>query len=200
MKTLQFFTVMVLLAVWGTACNNTNRRSADDSVEQAQDVNDTTAMVNEKDGDFAVKAADAGLAEIELGKLAQEKATDSRVKDFAQKMVDDHQKANNELMGIATRHNITLPPVASKEQADKQRKLREKSGSEFDKEYIDMMVKDHDKVVSLFEKGSSDAQNLDLKAFASKTLPILKKHHEEAKAIRDSISPMDTTTVQRILP
>lgn len=200
MKTLQFFTVMILFAVWGTACNNTNRRTADDSVEQAQGVNDTTAMVNEKDGDFAVKAADAGLAEVELGKLAQEKASDQRIKNFAQKMVNDHQKANDELMTIATRHNITLPPVVSKDQADKQRKLREKSGAEFDKEYIDLMVKDHNKVVSLFEDASSDAQNADLKAFASKTLPILKKHHEEATAIRDSISPMDTTTVQRILP
>ncbi|WP_090631950.1 DUF4142 domain-containing protein [Parapedobacter indicus] len=200
MKTLQIFTVMILFAVCGAACNNTNRRTADDSVEQAQGVNDTTAMVNEKDGDFAVKAADAGLAEVELGKLAQEKATDPRVKDFAQMMVNDHQKANDELMTIATRHNITLPPVISKDQADKQRKLREKSGAEFDKEYIDMMVKDHNKVVSLFEDASSDAQNADLKAFASKTLPILKKHHEDATAIRDSISPMDTTTIQRVLP
>ncbi|PPK99092.1 putative membrane protein [Parapedobacter indicus] len=191
---------MILFAVCGAACNNTNRRTADDSVEQAQGVNDTTAMVNEKDGDFAVKAADAGLAEVELGKLAQEKATDPRVKDFAQMMVNDHQKANDELMTIATRHNITLPPVISKDQADKQRKLREKSGAEFDKEYIDMMVKDHNKVVSLFEDASSDAQNADLKAFASKTLPILKKHHEDATAIRDSISPMDTTTIQRVLP
>jgi len=200
MKKLQFFTVITLFAVWGTACNSTNRRTADDSVEQAQGVNDTTAMVNEKDADFAVKAADAGLAEVEMGKLAQEKATDQRIKDFAQQMVNDHQKANDELMTIATRHHVTLPPVASKEHTDKQRKLREKSGTEFDKEYIDLMVKDHDKVVSLFEDASSDAQNADLKAFASKTLPTLKKHDEVAKAIRDSISPMDTTTIQRVLP
>lgn len=200
MKKLQIFTVIVFFAVCGAACNNTNRRTADDSVEQAQGVNDTAAMVNEKDADFAVKAADAGLAEVELGKLAQEKATDQRIKDFAQKMVNDHQKANSELMAIATRHHVTLPPVASKEHTDKHRKLREKSGAKFDEEYIDLMVKDHDKVVSLFEDASSDIQNADLKAFASKTLPVLKKHHEEARAIRDSISPMDTTTVQRILP
>jgi Predicted outer membrane protein len=200
MKTLQFFSVLILFAIGVAACNNTNRRTADDSVEQAQDVNDTTAMVNEKDADFAVKAADAGLAEVELGKLAQEKATDQRIKDFAQMMVNDHQKANDELMAIATRHNITLPPVASEDHVEKQRKLREKSGAEFDKDYMDLMVKDHDKVISLFEDAASDVQNSDLKAFASKTLPALKKHHEAAKAIRDSISPMDTTTVQRVLP
>jgi len=135
-----------------------------------------------------------------LGKLALEKASDQRIKDFAEKMVSDHEKANDELMTIATRHNITLPPVVSKDHADKQRKLREKSGTEFDREYIDAMVKDHDNVVSLFEDASSDAQNADLKAFATKTLPTLKGHHEEAKAIRDSINPMDTTTIRRIMP
>lgn len=187
-------------AIMIAACNNTNRRTADDSVDQASDVNDTTAMVNQQDADFAVKAADAGMAEIELGKLALEKAANQRVKDFAKKMVNDHEKANDELMTIATRHNITLPPVVSKDHADKQRKLREKSGAEFDEEYMDLMVQDHDKVVSLFEDASSDAQNADLKAFASKTLPILKKHHDEARAIRDSINPMDTTAIRRIMP
>ncbi|MFC3199049.1 DUF4142 domain-containing protein [Parapedobacter deserti] len=201
MKTFHFFGLMLASAVLMAACDNTGRRTADDSIEQAQDVNDTTAMANSDDADFAVKAADAGLAEVELGKLAMEKAESQRVKDFAKKMVNDHQKANDELMTIATRHNITLPPAISRDQVDKQRKLRERSGAEFDKEYMDAMVDDHDKVVSLFEDAASDAQNADLKAFASKTLPILKKHHEEAKAIRDSISPVDSAMIQRrIMP
>lgn len=188
--------VSILLA----ACNNTNRRAADDSVDQAQDVNDTSAMVNEQDADFAVKAADASLAEIELGKLALEKAPDQRIKDFAQQMVSDHQKANEELMAIATRLNITLPPVVSEDHVDKQRKLRDKSGKAFEEDYIDLMVKEHDRAVSLFEDAASDAKNADLQAFAAKTLPTLKMHFEEAKTLRDSISPMDTTTVQRIIP
>ena len=200
MKKLQFFTVMSLLAVWTAACNNPNRRAADDSVEQAQDVNDTTAMVNEKDADFAVKAADAGIAEIERGKLAEEKASDPRIKEFARKMVSDHQKANDELMTLAARLNITLPPVAGEEHVDKQRELRETMGTEFDKDFIDLMVKDHHKVVSLFEDASNDVRNADLQSFAAKTLPTLKRHQEEAKAIQDSINPMDTTTIQRVIP
>ncbi|MEC3881663.1 DUF4142 domain-containing protein [Parapedobacter sp. 10938] len=191
---------MAIASVITAACNNTNRRAADDSVEQAQGVNDTSAMVNEQDADFAVKAADAGLAEIELGKLAVEKATDQRLKDFAQRMVTDHQKANDELMAIATGLNITLPPVISEDHVDKQRKLRDKSGDAFDEAYVDIMVKDHDRVVSLFEDAASDARNVELQAFAAKTLPTLKKHFEEAKVLRDSISPMDTTTVQRLMP
>ncbi|MGK6351467.1 DUF4142 domain-containing protein [Parapedobacter sp. DT-150] len=197
MKRLYF---IAIIATALAACNGANQRAADDSVDQAQDVNDTTAMTNDADADFAVKAADAGLAEVELGKLAVEKATDQRIKDFAQRMADDHQKANDELMTIATRHNITLPPVISEAHVDKQRKLRDKSGTEFDREYVDLMVKDHDKVVSLFEKAASNAANADLKAFATKTLPTLKKHHEEAKVLRDSMDPTDTTTIQRITP
>src|SRR3546814_11323443 len=99
---------MAMVSILLAACNNTNRRAADDSVDQAQDVNDTSAMVNEQDADFAVKAADAGLAAIELGKLALEKATDQRLKDFSQRMISDHQQANNKMMTIATRLNITL--------------------------------------------------------------------------------------------
>ncbi len=200
MKLLQFIWTTAMVSILLAACNNTNRRAADDSVDQAQDVNDTSAMVNKQDADFAVKAADAGLAEIELGKLALEKATDQRIKDFAQQMVSDHQKANEELMAIATRLNITLPPVVSEDHVDKQRKLRDKSGEAFDEDYMDLMVKDHDRAVSLFEDAASDAKNADLKAFAAKTLPKLKMHFEEAKTLRDSISPMDTTTVQRIIP
>lgn len=200
MKPLQFFWAVTMASVVMAACNNTNRRTADDSVDQAQGVNDTSAMVNERDADFAVEAADASLAEIELGKLAMEKATDERLKDFAQRMVSDHQKANNELSTIAANLNITLPPVVSEDHVDKQRKLRDKSGDAFEEEYIDIMVKDHDRTVSLFEDAASDAMNTDLQAFAAKTLPTLKKHFEEAKMLRDSISPMDTTTIQRVIP
>lgn len=200
MRTLKCLMIVLISSMAMLACNNANQRTASDSVEQAQDVNDTTAMTNNSDADFAVKAADAGLAEVELGKLALEKATDQRIKDFAQKMVNDHQKANDELMTIASKHNITLPPVISEEHVEKQRKLREKSGAEFDREYIDLMVKDHDKVISMFEDASSDAQNADLKAFASKTLPTLKHHQEEARALRDAVDTTDTTTTQRIMP
>lgn len=200
MKPLHFIWTMAMATILLAACNNMNRRAADDSVDQAQGVNDTSAMVNKQDADFAVKAADANLAEIELGKLALEKATDQRVKDFAQRMVSDHQKANDELMTIATSLNITLPPVVSEDHVGKQRKLRDISGDAFEEEYIDIMVNDHDRAVSLFEDAASDARNADLQAFAAKTLPTLKKHFEEAKLLRDSISPMDTTTIQRVIP
>lgn len=200
MKLLQFIGMIATIIVAVAACHNTNRRGADDSIEQAQTVNDTSAMVSEQDADFAVKAADASLAEIELGKLARETASDQRLKDFAQQMATDHQKVNDKLRSIATSFNITLPPVISEQRVDEQRKLRDKTGDAFEEEYIDIMVKDHDQIVSLFEDAVSDVRNVELQAFAAETLPMLKRHFEEAKILRDSISPLDTTTIQRVMP
>jgi len=201
MKTLNYLTGMATAIVMLSACGSADRRSADDSVDQAMDVNDTTAMVYEDDAEFAVKAADAGLSEVQLGRLAMERATDARVKDFATRMVRDHEQANDELLSIAARHNITLPPAASEDEVDKQRDLREKSGADFDRAYMRQMVDDHDDAVSLFEDAASDARNPDLQSFAARTLPALKKHLEEARSIRDSISPGDTSrTTRPILP
>lgn len=168
-----------------SACNNS--RTADDSVEQAQDVNDTTALVETDDSEFAVKAADAGLAEIELGKMALARASDQRVKDYAQMMIDDHNKSNDELMTIAAKKNITLPPVPSEDHAKNMRDLQDLSGREFDNAYINQMVRDHGNVVSLFEDAAKGANDADLKSFASKTLPVLQGHHERAKELRDSL-------------
>src|SRR5690606_31300029 len=112
----------------------------------------------------------------------------------------DYQKANDELRTFAVRHNVTIPPVASKEYVDKQQQLREKEGVDFDEDYIDLIVNDHNRVVSLFEDAANEIQNTGLQAFALKSLPTLKNNLEEAKAIQDSINPMDTTTIQRVLP
>lgn len=201
MKTLPYLMTVTTAAFVLGSCGNADRRAADDSVDQAMQVNDTTAMVNKDDADFAVKAADAGLSEIQLGRLAMERATDPRIKDFAERMVSEHEKANDELLAIARRHEITLPPATSEDQIDKQRDLREKTGEEFDRDYIALMVDDHDDVVELFEDASTDVRNPDLQGFASKTLPALKRHLEEARAIRDSISPRDTVmTPTRVMP
>ena len=88
----------------------------------------------------------------------------------------------------------------SEEHVAKQMELQDKKGRAFDQAYIRMMVNDHDDAVSLFEDAASDARNMDLQAFAAKILPKLKQHFEEAKSLRDSISPVDSTTVQRIMP
>ncbi len=200
MKAVHFFLTAVFAAVVLVACNNAGQR-ASDSVDIAQGVNDTTAAVNSDDAEFAVKAADAGLAEIELAKLALEKASDERIKELAEMIVEEHQKIHEELETLADNHNITLPPVASNDHVENQRELVEKSGAEFDRQYITLMTEEHRKVVSLFEDAASDAEHPDIKAFASDKLPELERHHEHAIALRDSIvPPVDPITTPRVIP
>jgi len=128
------------------------------------------------DNNFMVKAAEGGMAEVELGNLAVSHASDPKVKEFGQRMVTDHTKANDELKMIAKRKGDSLPPVISaRDQATKDR-LSKLSGAEFDRAYMSDMVKDHKADVSEFRKESNSGSDADYKAFAAKTLPTLEEH------------------------
>jgi putative membrane protein len=134
------------------------------------------------DTTFANKAAQGGMAEVKLGELAKEKASSQAVKDFGQKMVDDHSKANDELKQIASKDGITLPTgLAAKDQATYDR-LSKLSGTEFDKAYMRDMVSDHRTDVNEFRRESQSGSNPDLKAFAAKTLPTLEQHLSMAES------------------
>jgi putative membrane protein len=177
--------------MFAVACGN-NPNANDDAVDTAQKMNDqmedaNTNAVSSSDADFAVKATDAGLAEVEMGKLAVSKATNPDVKAYAQMMVDDHTQANDRLMAIAGNKGITLPANMGDDHKRHMDDLAKKNGRDFDKAYMDMMAADHDKVVSMFKKGSEDLQDADLRAFANETLPVLNKHQEQAKALRDRL-------------
>lgn len=178
------------------SCDSGSNRSADDSVEHAMDQNENrtgqgsgtgTGIGTNDASDFAVKAADAGLAEVNAGKVAQQKAQDQRVKDFAAMMVEDHSKTNEELKSIAANKNITLPTAPGEDRLENIASLNEYSGADFDKEYIDMMVSEHQKTIDLFEDAAEDNDDPELKAFASKALPGLKAHLEQAEAIQESL-------------
>lgn len=128
------------------------------------------------DHSFAMKAAEGGMAEVELGNLAKDKASNDAVKSFGQKMVDDHTKANNELKDIAAKQNITLPTsLSAKDQAEKDR-LSKLSGGTFDRAYMRYMVTDHRKDVAEFKHEANNGKNADLKAWAAKTVPTLEEH------------------------
>ncbi|MEW6125653.1 MAG: DUF4142 domain-containing protein [Acidobacteriota bacterium] len=133
------------------------------------------------DHEFAMKAAKDGMAEVELGQLATTKASNDDVKTFAQRMVDDHSKANDELKNLAATKGITLPTAldaTGKKMVDDLSKL---SGADFDRKYMEMMVKDHDKAVALFEKQATSGKDVELKAWADKTLPTLREHQKMAR-------------------
>lgn len=135
------------------------------------------------DAKFMKEAAGGGMAEVQLGKLAQEKASSDQVKQFGQRMVDDHSKANQQLEQIAAQKNVRLPKQPNaKEQAEKSR-LEKLSGDQFDKAYMSHMVADHKKDVAEFQKESSAAHDPDIKSFASQTLPTLQEHLKQAQSI-----------------
>jgi len=135
------------------------------------------------DTKFVHEAAAGGMAEVELGKLAADKATSPDVKAFGQRMVDDHSKANDELKAYASQKGITLPSSPDPAHKSTQDRLSKLSGAAFDKAYMQDMVKDHDKDVAAFKHASTSAADADLKAWAAKTLPTLQEHQTQAKAI-----------------
>jgi putative membrane protein len=135
-----------------------------------------------KDMDFAKEAAEAGVMEVKLGQLAVSKATSQEVRTLGQHMVDDHSKANNELMALASKKTMNLPSALSSDGQKAYDELNKKSGADFDKAYSEMMVKDHKKVISKFEHEAEKGDDADLKAWASKTLPTLKHHLEMSEA------------------
>jgi putative membrane protein len=134
-----------------------------------------------------VSAADAGLMEVQLATLALSKATSGKVKEFAQMMLDDHTKANEELKALAQKKNITLPTSLSDKHQKKYTKMSEKTGADFDKEYCDLMVKDHKDVVEMFKKAQENSKDPDLKAWASEKLPTLEHHLSMAERMKESV-------------
>jgi len=150
----------------------------------------SASKLSSADSKFVKEAAVGGMEEVSLGQLAAQKATDPDVKNFGQKMVDDHSKANDQLKQVASQKGITVPsalPASKQKEVDQLSKL---SGAAFDKKYVSMMVKDHKKDVAEFKKESTKAKDSDVKSFASTTLPTLQDH---LKMIEDISAKMHPT-------
>ena len=130
---------------------------------------------------FVEKAAVGGMFEVKSSQVAQQMATDANVKTFAARMVADHGKANQELMALARQKGWQVPTAMDQKHQDMLNDLSKKQSTEFDKAYLDIQVKAHDKTVALFEKAAENCQDPDLKAWAKKTLPTLKEHQQMAK-------------------
>ncbi len=134
------------------------------------------------DHTFVAKAANGGMAEVKLGKLATEKAANPDVKSFGQQMVDDHSKAGDELKQLATSKGMTLPAdIDAKEQATYDR-LSKLSGAAFDRAYMREMVSDHHLDVLEFRRESQSGSDADVKAWAAKILPTLEHHLQMAES------------------
>ena len=145
------------------------------------------AQLAEADRKFVERAATGGIAEVEMGKIAQQKASSDQVKQFGERMVQDHSKANDELKQLAQAKGIVVPAAPTKAQHGDMEKLNKLSGAKFDQQYMAHMVSDHRKTVAEFKKASETAKDSELKAFAGKTLPTLQEHMAQAESIHGSV-------------
>jgi len=147
------------------------------------------APVSRMDRTFATKAAQGGMAEVQAAKIALQHGVDGDVRMFAQHMLDDHSKANMKLMRIAANQGIALPAHTDAMHQMGLEKLSNLSGSQFDRAYINAMVKDHVATVSLFQHEANTGRNGALRQFASSTLPTLKQHRSMSYHVASVVMP-----------
>jgi putative membrane protein len=133
-------------------------------------------MNGSPDRAFMMKAAQGGMAEVQLGNLAKDHASNDAVKQFGQHMVDDHSKANDELKSLAQQKNVTLPTDLDAKDKSTMDRLSTMNGAAFDKAYMRDMVADHRKDIADFQREANNGKDPDVKAWAAKTLPTLQNH------------------------
>lgn len=165
----------------GTAINNPDAQPTSSTTTKG-----SSTTYKTMDTTFARKAAYGGMAEVKFGHLAEQKGTSTAVKDFGQRMVQDHSKANDQLKDVAAKDSIKLPNgLTNKDQATYGR-LSKLSGSAFDRAYARDMVKDHETDINDFKTEANNGQNPDMKNFASQTLPTLQSHLQMAQQMEQS--------------
>ena len=147
------------------------------------------------DKKFVREAAEGGMAEVELGQLAVQKASSDDVKKFGQRMVDDHSKANDKLKELASGKGINLPSSPNAKQEATKDRLSKLSGDEFDKAYMRDMLQDHKQDVAAFRMESKTGRDADVKSFAAQTLPTIQDHLKEAQNITPKVLQARGTTV-----
>lgn len=203
----KFAVAVMALAMTGAACASRTYENSNNTMATASPMADTAstpldsasptanpmasaspaAPLAAEDKKFVMEAAQGGKMEVQLGQLAAQNAASDDVKQFGQRMVDEHSKANQDLMQLASQHNVTPPDSLSAEGQKTYDQLLKLTGAAFDKAYMSHMVKDHVKDVAEFEKMSNRASNADVKTFASTTLPTLREHLQMARDVAKKV-------------
>lgn len=210
MKRVMYFTAALAMAFAVTACGGDDRTDRQNTTASGTGgaVAGTSGSFD-KDRDFVEEQLAMGEAEIELGRLAQQKATHPDVKEYGATMVRDHQAAGQELRSImSTAGAAHAQPTdrsaddrvagAAREMGDAANKLQNEfrdreedlaklSGREFDRRYIDEMIDDHEEAVDDLEEKANDASHPEVKAWAAKTLPKVRQHLEQARALKQTL-------------
>ncbi len=142
----------------------------------------SSAKFSDRDEKMVKQIAESHLAEINAGKLAQDKASSTEVKNFAKKMVDDHTKALDDLKQLAQSKGVTLPSEPSRQQMSEEKKLQALSGDKFDRQYLQQSGdRAHKETHRLLQRVASRAEDSDLKNYASKAIGTVETHQQMAK-------------------
>ncbi len=199
MKKLNMLMIAALAACSLQACHSNTQNDSKAAADSANEKKDSSkkevsssapasqAIVDKDDAKFATEAVSGGIAEVLLGKLAQEKGSSDKVKNFGTMMVTDHSKANDELKTLALSKNITLPVTPDTDEQKHIDDLSKKTGADFDNVYTSMMIDDHKNDIKLFEDAEKNLKDTTLKAFATKTLPTLKLHLKAINKVSNAI-------------
>jgi putative membrane protein len=177
-----------------SACDNTGTSNDNKAATGTGGAVTGTSGSLDADREFVENELAAGNAEIELGKLAQEKGSHADVKAFGAMKVRDHQAAAADLKPIAAQLSTTQSEARQNHEndlRDTMEDLQKLSGRDFDKKYIDEMIDDHEKDVRDLENKAENAANADVKAWAAKTLPTVRQHLERAKSIKETLDRAD---------
>jgi putative membrane protein len=153
--------------------------------------------LSQKDIEFMKNAAIGGMAEVELGKLAQQRAHSSDVKSFGDRMVRDHSRANDQLTNIAKDRGAQLPQQLDAEHLSMRDRLAKLQGEAFDRAYIKAMVADHDKDMKEFRRAAQTGQDRELKRFARETLTVVEQHDQLAHNIERSMVAVGSSRAPR---
>jgi putative membrane protein len=190
-----FFLALGFLALTVAACDTSDRREAaapgamttpspGATMEpSASPTMAPTAAIAPFDKEFLMNVARDNMAEIQLGNLATQKATNAAVKQFAQRVVTDHTQAGQRLGQLATALNLTLPQELTPEQRNDMSRLENTSGKDFDREFMKMMVEDHMKDTAAVDRAAMESTNADVKQFASQLAPVMREHLKLAREV-----------------
>jgi len=168
-----------------------NEAKQEDPKEVAEDQNEIKfedRETKEDDSEFLVDAAEIDLAEIELGKLAQQKSTNPGVKSLGKMLVDAHEKSAAELKTLADSKNFSLPTSVTEDGKEAYDKLNKETGTDFDKKFVDGAIDAHEKAIDKFKIAAENANDAEIKAWASKNVNSLREHLQHAKLLKEEIN------------
>ena len=157
----------------------------------AADESATSADLNSGDRKFVQMTADMGAREVQFSERAKTKAQSKEVQQYAAAMIEHHGKTNRELMQLAQRFYESGGPPYKRQDRGVKKAVEELSaleGAQFDRRYMEAMIKDHRQSIKRFEREAKSGKDAELKAFAAKALPQLKKHLAEAERIAAGLS------------